>query len=233
MRLIALAQAQLLDMVRNPVVTIFVAIIPVLGVTMKLAMPAGTHEILASLLFIMAPYFVSWSLTAQTLAEEKEKRQLEALFLTPVRPWQVVLVKSGLGTAVSLVFGLLIPLIMSRAPARPLLWFGAYLALTLFAVGFGTLMGLLFQDMRTLAVGGTPILLLVMFSSTMSWVMAKPGIWDVQVWLPTRPSVELLQAGYFGDGAPVLRHFLVMAGYIALLWLANARLVRRLSFAGR
>lgn len=233
MRLIALAQAQLQDVVRNAVFAFFAGILPVMGLIMRWTMPESVQPILLTMLLLMAAYFVGWNLPSFTLAEEKEKRQLEALFLTPVRPWQVVLVKGALGVAATAAVGGLVLLIFGQMPARPLLWLFSYLLLALFTVAGGTLVGLLVRDMRTMAIGGTPVQLLLLFASTLPWALAEPGVWAAQAWMPTRPAVELLQAGLFGDEAPVLRHALVMLAYTGLLWVASARLIRRLSFLGR
>ena len=230
MRLIALAQAQLQDVVRNAVFAFFAGILPVMGLIMRWTMPESVQPILLTMLLLMAAYFVGWNLPSFTLAEEKEKRQLEALFLTPVRPWQVVLVKGGLGIVGSLAFGLLMFPILGTVPQRPLLWLLSYTVLTLFTVGVGTLVGLLVKDTRTLGVGGTPVVLLLIFATTLPWALMQPGVWSVQAWLPTRPAVELIAAGITGEAVPVARNLLVMLGYVTLLWLLNARLIRRLSF---
>jgi len=228
--MMVLAQAQMKDVVRNPMLLFFFACVPIMGAVMKAAMPASVRTLLSTTLFVMSAYFVGWNIPAFTLAEEKEKRQLEALFLTPVRPWQVVLVKGGLGIVGSLAFGLLMFPILGTVPQRPLLWLLSYTVLTPFTVGVGTLVGLLVKDTRTLGVGGTPVVLLLIFATTLPWALMQPGVWSVQAWLPTRPAVELIAAGITGEAVPVARNLLVMLGYVTLLWLLNARLIRRLSF---
>ena len=230
MRMVALAQAQLQDVIRNPLLVLFAALLPAMGIMMRLVMPESARPLLVVMLSVMAPYFVGWNVAGITLAEEKEKRQLEALFLTPVRPWQVVLVKGGLGIVGSLAFGLLMFPRLGTVPQRPLLWLLSYTVLTLFTVGVGTLVGLLVKDTRTLGVGGTPVVLLLIFATTLPWALMQPGVWSVQAWLPTRPAVELIAAGITGEAVPVARNLLVMLGYVTLLWLLNARLIRRLSF---
>lgn len=233
MRLVALARAQMQDIVRNPMVLFFLACMPMMGAVMKATMPTSAHSFLATTLFVMTAYFAGWTIPSFTLAEEKEKRQLEALFLTPVRPWQVVLVKGGIGLVGSVGLGLLMFPILGESPQHPLLWLASYTVLTLFAVGIGTLVGLLVKDMRSLGVGGTPVVLVFILASTLPWALMQPGIWAVMAWLPTRPAVELIAAGITGEAVPVARNLLVMLVYVGLLWLLNARLIRRLSFAGR
>lgn len=233
MRLLALTQTQILDVTRNPMLVLFWGLVPIMGFTMKAAMPEDALSILSTTLFFMSAYFVGWNLPAQSMAEWKEKRVLEALLLTPVRPWQVVLVNGALGVVGSLLLGLIMLPIMGHVPAQPVLWLVGYLLAVLFTVSGGTLVGLLFKDMRTLAIGGTPIMLLLIFASTLPWQIMQPDFWAVQAWLPTRPLAELIQAGYSGDQAPVLQHVLVMLGYTALLWVVNLRLIRRMAFQGR
>lgn len=233
MRLRSLAQAQMLDVTRNPLLVLFWGLVPILGFAMKAAMPEDAMPILSSTLFLMSAYFVGWNLPAQTMAEGKEKRVLEALLLTPVRPWQVVLVNAALGTVASLLLGVVMLLVLGQVPTRPMLWLAGYLLAVLFTVSGGTLTGLLFKDMRSLALGGTPIMLLLIFATVLPWQIMQPGFWAVQAWLPTRPLAELIQAGYLGDDVPVLQNVLVMLGYVAALWVANARLLRRMAVAGR
>mgnify|MGYP000859673367 CR=1 FL=1 len=231
MTVFALARAQVQDIVRNPMLLFFFATAVVMGGLLKATMPASARDIMASAVFTATAYFVGWNIPAFTLAEEKEKRQLEALFLTPVRPWQVILVKGVLGLVGSLVFGAFMFLILDQVPRRPLLWLTAYTVLSLFTVGLGVLLGLLVRDTRSLGLGGTPVILLLMTATTLPWALVQPRVWALQAWLPTRPAVELLTAGLTGEAVPVMRNLLVMLAYTALMWLVNARLIRRLSFA--
>jgi len=229
--MMALARAQMQDMIRNPMLPFFFACVPIIGAVMQAAMPASVRTLLSTALFVMSAYFAGWTIPAFTLAEEKEKRQLESLFLTPVRPWQVVLVKGGFGLVGSVALGLLMFPILGASPQRPLLWLASYTVLALFAVGIGTLVGLLVKDMRSLGVGGTPVVLVFIFATTLPWALMQPGVWTAMAWLPTRPAVELIAAGITGEAVPVVRNLLVMLAYVTLLLLLNARLIRRLSFA--
>ena len=174
MRMVALAQAQLQDVIRNPLLVLFAALLPAMGIMMRLVMPESARPLLVVMLSVMAPYFVGWNVAGITLAEEKEKRRLEALFLTPVRPWQVVMVKGALALAGTLVMGAVMLAVGGKVPVRPGIWFLAYLLLTLFAVGAGTLLGLLFKDMRSMSIGGTPVQILLLFATTLPWALARP-----------------------------------------------------------
>ncbi len=184
-------------------------------------------------LLVMPAYFVGWMTSSFTLAEAKEKRVLESLLITPLRSWEYVAVEAGLGSVLSLVAGGLVVLIVGRVPERiGLLLFG-YLLLTLFSVAGGTLIGLLVPDTRTLGSAGTPVLLLLMFGTTMPWELFPPAVWDAQVFLPTRPAMELLRAGYLGVEAPILQNILVMVGYTALVAYFCIYRLRRLAFSPR
>lgn len=228
MRALMIAQAQ--DMSRNPMLLTFWGLVPIMSWMMTKVMPQSAEPILINILLVMAAYFVGWNLPAHTLAEEKEKRVLEAIFLTPIRPWQVVLVKGGLGILATLLMGLVVILILGLAPAHPWLLFAGYTVLTLFTVAGGTLIGLLVKDMRTLGTAGTPILLLLIFATVLPWELVQPTFWAAQTYLPTRPVVELLRTAYLGGETPVLQHLLVMLGHTALLVVLCVRQVRRLSF---
>jgi ABC-2 type transport system permease protein len=233
MNLRALVVAQLQDIARNPMLVVFWGILLAIGLVMKLMVPEDGFSILAGMLLLMAAYFVGWQVPAATLAEEKEKRLLEALFLTPIRPWQLVLVKFGLGVGLNLLFGIGMVLILGRMPSSPGLLLVGYLVVSLFTVAGGTLLGLLIKDMRSLGAGGTPILLALMFASTLPWEQFQPQVWAMQVYLPTRPAIELLRAGYLGEPLPIGRDLLVMLAYTGLVLLISTRLVRRLAFAPR
>lgn len=226
-----LAVAQFQDMVRNPMLVVFWGINLAVGWMMTLVMPDEAFEFAAGMLLLMTTYFVGWNIPAHAMAEEKEKRVLEALFLTPVRPWHVVAVRAILAVAICLVFGAGMLLILGQMPAHFGLLLLGYLLVTLFTVAGGTLMGLVVKDMRSLGTMGTPVLLLLIFASTLPWEQFHPAIWEAQRFLPTRPAMELLQAGYLGKEVPVLQDGLVMLAYIGLLLLVCTRLIRRLAFA--
>jgi len=235
MRAKALTTALLWDFIRNPMILSPALIVPVMAWVMT-AMVNGEPEgmaVAAPVLLVMPAYFLGWMTPAFSLAEAKEKRSLEAMLITPLRSWEYIGVQAGVSVVLSLAAGAVVTLIMGQPPASPVLFSLAYLLLTLFTVAGGLIMGLLLPDSRSLGSAGTPVMLALIFSTTLPWALFLPVVWEVQAFLPTRPAVELLMAGYAGQEAPILKDSLIMLAYTALLVYFCVRRLRRLAFAPR
>jgi ABC-2 type transport system permease protein len=235
MRFRTLLQLQWWDARRNPLIILFSLTMVAMGG--MLAMMAGGSgdggRDMLSMLLVMSTYFVGWNVPQVGLAEEKEKRTLEALLLTPVRPIEIVLSRAVLAIMMTAVTGIALMLIFRQMPAQPILLAGAFLLTMLFTIATGTFVGLLSPDMRSSSYFGTPFVLLLLFSTTLPWQIFMPSVWAVQAWLPTRPVAELLRAGVTGAAVPVVRDVLVMVVYTALvIWLCT-RQMRRFGGARR
>ncbi len=228
-----LVQAQWWDVRRNPMILMFTATIVGVAAVMSLMASAEAFEMVSGMMLVMSVYFVGYNLPSFTIAEEKEKRTLEALMLTPVRPLQIVAAKALLAVVLCLVAAGAILLIFGKAPANPGLLVLAYLLAMSWAISLGTLVGLVMPDLKSVGNVGTPFLLILLFATTLPWSLFQPTVWAVQTWLPTRPLVELIQAGYTGREVPVLQDVAVMAAYTGLLLWICARRLKQFTLGAR
>lgn len=239
MRIGALLQLQWWDVRRNPLIILFAVTTLVMSLIMSLLPGAKSGEIddvleVMSMMLTMAVYFIGWNVPSVGLAEEKEKRTLEATLLTPVRPMEILLARAALAGIMTLAAGLVVVLIFRQMPVRPVLLAFAYVVAALFTISLGTLVGLLSPDMKSMNSLGTPVVLVLLFASTLPWKLIAPVAWTVQAWLPTRPLVELLRAGTTGESSyPLVQDALIMVFYIGLVVWACVRLMRRMGVARR
>jgi ABC-2 type transport system permease protein len=235
MRFRTLLQLQWWDVRRNPLIIMFslttVAVGGMLAMMTGGDPDAGMQNL--SMVLIMSTYFIGYNVAQLGLVEEKEKRTLEALLLTPVRPIEIVLSRALLSVLLTGATGVILVLIFRQMPARPGVLAGVFLLTMLFAIAIGTLIGLMSPDMKSTGYLGTPVVLLLMFATTLPWRLFVPAVWEVQAWLPTRPVAELLLAGVTGEPVPLVRDVVLMLGYTALvIWLCT-RQMRRFGAARR
>lgn len=223
---------QFREIIRNSMIVVFWGIMIAIALMMRFAMPEEAVPILATVLIAMPPYFVAWQIPAMTLADEQEKRALQALVVTPLGLGKLLTVKALLGVTISLVFSVLVVAILGQ-PVNPALFFLGTLLLSLFTVSCGTLVGLLVKDVKQLGTFGTPVLLALMFASTLPWQQFRPAVWAAQAFLPTRPSMELMLSGLFGTEVPVLQNSLVLLLYTGLVLALVAWRARRMGLAAK
>jgi ABC-2 type transport system permease protein len=114
---------------------------------------------------------------ATSLVEEKQKRTLKALVITPTTLVDVFTAKGVLGFLVSLLVGVFILILNQAFGSQPLLLVGVLALSAVFAAEFGVLLGVLFKDINTLfavmkAIGillYAPALILL-FSGIPQWI---------------------------------------------------------------
>jgi ABC-2 type transport system permease protein len=236
MRFWTLLQLQWWDARRNPMIMLFSLITVVMGGIMAMMMSGSGREMgvyTLGMMLIMSAYFVGYNVAQIGLVEDKEKRTLEALLLTPVRPIEIVLSRALLALVMTAATGLILVLIFRQIPARPAVLAGGFLLTMLFAIATGTLVGLISPDMKSTGYLGTPIVMALIFATTLPWKLFLPAVWEAQAWLPTRPAADLIEAGVSGAAVPLVRDVLLMAGYTALvIWLCT-RQMRRFGAARR
>lgn len=224
---------QFRDIVRNSQLVVFWMTLVGVALVMRYVSPKEASGIVAGVMLVMPAYFVGWNIPAMTLAEEKEKRVLQGLLTTPLQLGQVLAVKGILSLALSLFFTWVVVLISGDRPANPAVLLLGSLLLTLFTIGCGTLVGLLVKDLKQVATLGTPVVLVLIFASTLPWEQFRPEVWAAQGFLPTRPAAELLRAGMYGIAGPTLQNCLVMLLYSGLVLALVAWRARRMSQTSR
>jgi ABC-2 type transport system permease protein len=178
---------------------------------------------------LMAIVLGGSAVPAASLVDEKQKRTLRALLITPTTPRDVLVAKGVMGFLLSVLMGLVTLGINRAFGAEPLLLVVLLALSALMAVAFGLLLGLLIKDMDTLfaTIKGIGIFL---YAPALLYLF--PGVPDwVSYLFPTyymvAPIVEIGQQGAgLGD---VAVEVVVLAALCAALLGAVLLMSRRLA----
>lgn len=234
MRILSLVRYQWVDLRRN-LMQIFMPIM-MLGMAAMFAFMARrgmmgpdsmAHAL--SVAITVATLIPVGMLTAMSIGEEKERRTLEALLLTPAKPWELIaarLLTSLVIALVSFVLSLSLFWIPIAAPGVLLLYF-------LLGVGWtittGLLIGVVADDMKS-ATGMIQFLITVPFSLMGApWEAVAPKVWDVLRFTPYRPALDLVRKGVLG-GDGWLEPSLILAGWLLLALVLTLIQIRRKGF---
>lgn len=168
-------------------------------------------------------------LTAMSIGEEKERRTLEALLLTPAKPWELIAARLFTSAAMALVSFVVALLLFWRPIAAP----GVLLLYFLLGVGWsittGLLIGVVADDMKS-ATGMVQMLITVPFSLMGApWEAVAPSVWSVLRFTPWRPALDLVRMGVLG-GDRWLEPSLVLAGWLLVVLVLTATQIRRKGF---
>ncbi len=229
MRMKALVKAQWLEVRRNPSLLMLPIVVLFLTLIYSLMAGDGPSGFFVSASLLMTAYMVGFQIPTLSIAEDKEKRTLEAVLLTPATPVEVIGAKAIVGALISTGTGVIALLIYKVTPADPLLLVVTFGLALLLAVSLGVLIGLVAKDQKSAGVMAAPVMIVLLLFTVMPWPEFAPQIWAAMRWLPTRPVMELmLQAttGIEGD-TPVWQSILVMLPYVALAAFVSVRQVRR------
>lgn len=107
-------------------------------------------ERLFPFIVMMTLFFGGAMIPSSSLIEEKQKRTLRALVVTPASPGEVFLAKGIMGGLVSLVMGVVILALNNAFGAHPGLLLLVMALSTTMVVEFGLMLGALVKDMNTL-----------------------------------------------------------------------------------
>jgi len=107
-------------------------------------------ERLFPFIVMMTLFFGGAMIPSSSLIEEKQKRTLRALVVTPASPGEVFLAKGLMGGLVSLVMGVVILALNNAFGAHPGLLLLVMALGTTMVVEFGLMLGALVKDMNTL-----------------------------------------------------------------------------------
>lgn len=227
-----LVQAQVWEMRRNPMIIMapvmvilmagFFSIMPDLNDKMPGMAPA--------LLVLMTAFIVGWMIPSISIAEEKERRTLEALLLTPARPLEILGAKAVIAVITALICSVSIMAFYQEFPERPVLFLAVFLVALTMTISAGTFIGLVMPDARSVGAVSTNIMLLVFFTGFPVIGLALPKVWDALLWLPGRPVYELFRAAWTGHDTEIVRHTAVLLVYTALAVFAFSRQLRRQAF---
>lgn len=191
------------------------------------------EERIVPLVVLMAIVFTGAVLPATSLVDEKEKRTVQALLVTPLGLGEIFLAKGLLGFSLSLVMGLIILTINQAFGSEQALLVLALALGSVMAAQIGLILGMLAKDI-------TSLFAVVKFIGILLYAPALvhliPGIpeWIGRIF-PTyyiiQPVIEISQQG--GGWAQVGPELAVLAGLdlllAGLLWLTLRR-VREFAF---
>jgi|GEM_PF-1639409 len=229
MRLIALVKAQLLEFRRNPTVLMLPMIVVGLSVLYSLMADEGPNGFFVAASLLMTVYMVGFQIPAMGIAEDKEKRTLEAVLLTPATGWEVIGAKVIVGALISAGTGLLTMLVYKEAPANPLLLLVGFTLSLLLSLSLGTLIGLIAKDQKSSGVLSAPVMMALLLFTIMPWPEFAPAVWEAMRYLPTRPVMELMLEATTGETGevPAWQSILVILPYVLVALAVAARQVRR------
>lgn len=105
---------------------------------------------LMPLTVMMAVFFGGLMLPAASLIDEKQKRTLQALAVTPASLPDIFIAKGIMGALLSVVMGIIILLINQAWGESPLLTLGMLVLGAIFAAEIGLILGTLINEMNTL-----------------------------------------------------------------------------------
>lgn len=234
MRILSMARYQWIDLRRNlmqimmPVMMLGMAAMFAFMARRGMMGPDSVAHAL-SVAITVATLIPVGMLTAMSIGEEKERRTLEALLLTPAKPWELIAARLST-SAVLAVVSFLIALALFWLPiASP----GVLALYFLLGVGWsmttGLMIGVVAEDMKS-ATGMIQFLITVPFSLMGApWEAVAPKVWAVLRFTPWRPALDLVRQGVLG-GDQWLEPSLVLAGWLMVVLLLTATQIRRKGF---
>jgi len=178
--------------------------------------PSARHPALP-LIVLMAVFLGGLFLPATSIINEKEKKTLEALVITPTTIGDVFLAKGLLGIILSLFMGLVI-LILNRAfGTEPVLLFLVLALGAIMAVEIGLLCGALIKDVTTMFAiwkfGG-----ILLFGPALVYMFPQIPEWIGRIF-PTyyliQPIVEISQRG--GGWPDIATNVFILVGLDLIL----------------
>lgn len=229
MRIRSLVKAQLIETQRNPTLLMLPVVIICLVIVWSMIPGDESKAFFPAATMVMVAYMVALQVPVLSLSEDKEKRTLEAVLLTPASAVEVIGAKVIVGTILSVGTAVIALAIYQKLPVNPFLFvvgFGLALILTM---SLGTVIGLIANDQKSAGVISAVVMLIMGTGSAMPWEHISPAAWSVMRWLPTRPVLELLLEAMTGEktGTPAWQSVLVMLPYVALAFFISVRQIRR------
>lgn len=180
------------------------------------------------LLVVMVGMYVP----SMMIAEEKEKKTIEVLLLSPATPAEVFIGKGAL-TIILIFFTSIILIIIGGVEIKllPVILVGTLLT-SIFSVFLGMVVGILSPNQMATGVIGMPVYLLLLLIPQLS-VMGVEIINQIGKFLPTYYYFELLRMALEkgqGWGSSMLTHFLIIIMSIVITFIVLLLVYRRKGF---
>ncbi len=205
--------------------------IDIASVTLGDAASTPWSERLIPFLVLMGVFFSGLMLPSTSVIEEKQKKTLEAIVITPASITEIFIAKATMGVVLSVFMGIVILLLNQAFGASSLLLVGVLFLGALMAVELGLICGALIKDITTLFTiwksGG-----ILLFGPAIVYMFPQIPEWIGNIF-PTyyalQPVVELsMRSGNWSDIS--LNVFILIAIDIILVFcimLAARRLMQR------
>lgn len=225
MRFISLARAEFWALKRNRRILMFMVMM--LGMAVIYALDTRNASSFVPAVLITSIYTAVWQMTVNSLVEEKERRTLEALLVTPARPLEIIGAKACIGMLLASLMSLLILLPFRQLPQSPLVLVAGVVLAIGFATATGALVGIVARDSKTSSLYRTPVIALLVAGSIVPWQDSDWAIAEVMRWLPIRPVQELIWGGWTGAPVRLGQDCAVMLTYTVLLLAIGALILRQ------
>jgi ABC-2 type transport system permease protein len=185
------------------------------------------NERLLPFIVLMAVFLGGMFLPATSVINEKEKRTLTALLVTPTTPEDVFLAKGLVGIGLSLLSGVIILALNQAFGARPLLLVLVLALGAVMAAGLGLLLGVALKDVTSLFAvwksGG-----ILLFGPAFIYMFPQIPEWIGRIF-PTyyvlQPVIEITQRG--GGWEDIAINLLILVGLDLLLVVAVTLMLKR------
>ncbi|MBP2017314.1 ABC-2 type transport system permease protein [Symbiobacterium terraclitae] len=225
MRFFSLVRGEFWALKRNRRLAVFILVM--LGMAAVYALDAQDSATFLPVVLVVAIYSSVWQMTVTSLVEEKERRTLEALLVTPARPLEIIGAKAAVGVLLAALMSALILLVFRQPPQSPLVLLSGLALAIGFATASGALIGIVARDMKTSSLYRTPLLAVLVGGTIIPWHESGWAIAEVMRWLPARPVQELIWGGWTGAPVPLAQDAAVMLAYTVLLLAVGARILRQ------
>lgn len=227
MRLLAILKSQWVETYRNPTQALMPLLCIAASLVFSMAPSNRAGAGAAPMLLIMCVIMVGSQLPALSMAEEKERRTMEAMLLTPVRPLEIIGAKLVVSGVICIITSLAAMVIMKASPVRPGMAIVGVLLGVLFSGAVGVTIGLLSEDQKSASIIGTPVVMLLLFAGILPISQVPPLVATIMKWLPTLPMQQFFEAAFSAGEFPSVRNALVVLVYTILTFSLSALLMRR------
>jgi ABC-2 type transport system permease protein len=189
-------------------------------------MPAG-FALSFGLMFLVI--MVGMYVPSMIIAEEKEKKTIEILLLSPAKPLEVFIGK-GLITLISILITAVILLIISgNLQTQIYLILIATTLISTFSIFLGMIVGLLAENQMSTGVIGLPVYLILLLVPQFS-MMGIRIMEDIGRFLPTYYYLDLLNIVTEGKEIRLISHFGVLLSSILVAFILLYYVYRKKGF---
>lgn len=225
MRFYSLLRGEYWALKRNKRVLLYLGMM--IAMALIWAMDAQDAPSFLPVLMVVSIYTSIWQMTVTSLVEEKERRTLEALLVTPARPLEIIAAKASVGALMATLLSAVTLLVFRQQPGSPLVLLIGFLTCLGFGTASGALVGIVARDLKTSSLFRTPTLAVLVGATIIPWQDSRWALAEVMRWLPMRPVQELLWGGWTGAPIPVAQNVIVMLAYTLVFLVVGSSILRR------